>query len=108
MLCQNLIVLKNVAKSSDLGQHQAPNTKFYVNDDTLPKVFTSNKYPKAKNTLKCKGINNIKTNFFSFLHLCGALLALLGDEADLHLEGVHGVPRPGRRHLGHLARSHKN
>ena len=44
-----------------------------------------------------------ETNFFSFLHLGGALLALLGDEADLHLEGVHGVPRPRCRHLGHPA-----
>ena len=79
-----------------------------MNDDALPNMYTSCKCPKAKNTLKCKGKRNIKTNFFSFFHLGGALLALLGDEADLHLEGVHGVPRPRCRHLGHLARSHKN
>ena len=43
------------------------------------------------------------SHLLGFLHLGGALLALLGDEADLHLEGVHRVPRPRRAaHLRHL------
>ena len=35
-------------------------------------------------------------------HLVTALLALLGQEANLHLEGVHGLTSQGlHRHTGH-------